>query len=53
MTTGAVTIPGGVLSGVVGVLWILLWAGYYFLHGRHAYTHGPEWRVSEAELLRE
>jgi L-asparagine transporter-like permease len=50
---GPVSIPGGGLSVVVGVVWTALWAAYYFLHGRRAYTHGAEWHVREGEILRE
>jgi L-asparagine transporter-like permease len=44
---GPLTIPGGGLAVVVGVIWTAVWAGYYLLYARRAFSHGAEWRSQE------
>jgi L-asparagine transporter-like permease len=49
-TVGPVTIPGGGIAIVVGVIWTLLWSAYYLLYARRAFSHGEEWRRREDEV---
>jgi L-asparagine transporter-like permease len=44
---GPVTIPGGGIAIVVGVIWTVIWALYYLLYARRAFTHGEQWRRQE------
>ena len=44
---GPITIPGGGLAIVVGVIWTLVWAAYYWFYARRVFTHGEEWRSRE------
>ena len=44
---GPVTIPGGGLAIVVGVIWSVVWAIYYLAYARRKFTHGDEWRQQE------
>lgn len=51
-TIGPVTIPGGGITIVIGVLWTLVWAVYYLAYARRAFVHGGQWQLREAEMLR-
>lgn len=44
---GPITIPGGGLAVVVGVIWTVVWAVYYLAYARRKFTHGTEWRSQE------
>ena len=44
---GPVTIPGGGVAIVVGVIWTIVWAVYYLAYARRAFTHGAAWRRQE------
>jgi hypothetical protein len=44
---GPITIPGGGLAVVVGVIWTVLWAAYYWFFARRTFTHGDAWRRQE------
>lgn len=46
---GPITIPGGGIAVVVGVIWTLIWIAYYYAYGRNL-RHGEEWAVREREL---
>jgi amino acid permease len=44
---GPITIPGGGVSVVVGVIWTILWSIYYLAYARRRFRHGDEWRSQE------
>lgn len=46
---GPITIPGGGIVVVAGVIWTLIWIAYYYAYGRNL-RHGEEWAVREREL---
>jgi L-asparagine transporter-like permease len=50
---GPITIPGGGLAIVVGVIWTVVWAVYYVAYARRKFTHGAEWRSREAAVAAE
>jgi L-asparagine transporter-like permease len=50
---GPITIPGGGLAIVVGVIWTLLWSAYYLGYARRKFTHGAEWRSREDAVAAE
>jgi L-asparagine transporter-like permease len=47
---GPVTIPGGGIAIVVGVIWTIVWSIYYLAFARRKFTHGEEWRSREDEV---
>ncbi len=47
---GPVTIPGGGLAVVVGVIWTLIWGIYYLVYARRTFTHGDAWRRQEDQV---
>jgi amino acid permease len=47
---GPITIPGGGLAVVVGVIWTVVWAAYYWFYARRAFSHGDAWRSQEDEV---
>ena len=47
---GPVTIPGGGIAIVVGVIWTIVWSVYYLAYARRKFTHGAEWRQQEDEV---
>jgi L-asparagine transporter-like permease len=47
---GPVTIPGGGVAIVVGVIWTAVWAAYYLGYARRAFSHGADWRRQEDEV---
>ena len=47
---GPVTIPGGGIAIVVGVIWTIVWSVYYLAFARRKFTHGEEWRSREDEV---
>ncbi len=49
---GPITIPGGGIVVVAGVIWTLIWIVYYYAYGRNL-RHGEEWAVRERELRAE
>jgi L-asparagine transporter-like permease len=50
---GPITIPGGGLAIVVGVIWTLVWSAYYLFFARRVFTHGEEWRSREDAVAAE
>jgi L-asparagine transporter-like permease len=44
---GPITIPGGGIAVVVGVIWTAVWAAYHLIYARRAFTHGEDWRRQE------
>jgi L-asparagine transporter-like permease len=50
---GPVTIPGGGLAVVVGVIWTVAWSVYYLAYARRAFSHGAEWRSREDAVAAE
>jgi L-asparagine transporter-like permease len=50
---GPITIPGGGLAIVVGVIWTVVWSGYYWFYARRKFTHGDEWRSREDAVAAE
>lgn len=50
---GPITIPGGGLAIVVGVIWTLVWAAYYLFYASRKFTHGAEWRSREDAVAAE
>jgi L-asparagine transporter-like permease len=50
---GPITIPGGGLSVVVGVIWTIIWAIYYLAYARRKFRHGDEWRRQEDAVAAE
>jgi L-asparagine transporter-like permease len=50
---GPITIPGGGLAVVVGVIWTLVWSAYYLGYARRAFTHGEAWRSREDAVAAE
>jgi L-asparagine transporter-like permease len=50
---GPITVPGGGLAIVVGVIWTLVWAAYYWFYARRKFTHGEEWRSREDAVAAE
>jgi L-asparagine transporter-like permease len=50
---GPITIPGGGLAVVVGVIWTVVWAVYYLAFARRTFTHGAEWRSREDAVAAE
>jgi amino acid transporter, AAT family len=44
---GPVTIPGGGIAIVVGVIWTIVWSIYYLAYARRKFTHGAQWRQQE------
>lgn len=46
---GPITIPGGGIVVVAGVIWTLIWIAYYYAYGRNL-RHGEEWAAREREL---
>jgi L-asparagine transporter-like permease len=50
---GPITIPGGGLAIVVGVIWTLVWSAYYLGFARRKFTHGAEWRSREDAVAAE
>ncbi len=44
---GPITIPGGGIAVVVGVIWTAVWAAYHLVYARRAFTHGEDWRRRE------
>jgi L-asparagine transporter-like permease len=47
---GPLTIPGGGLAVVVGVIWTVIWGAYYLGYARRKFTHGDAWRRQEDEV---
>ena len=47
---GPVTIPGGGIAIVVGVIWTVVWAIYYLAFARRAFSHGAQWRSREDDV---
>jgi L-asparagine transporter-like permease len=50
---GPITIPGGGLAVVVGVVWTVVWAIYYLGFARRVFTHGAAWRSQEDAVAAE
>jgi len=50
---GPVTIPGGGIAIVVGVIWTIVWSIYYLAFARRKFTHGQEWRSREDAVAAE
>jgi L-asparagine transporter-like permease len=50
---GPITIPGGGLSVVVGVIWTIIWSIYYLAYARRKFRHGDEWRSQEDAVAAE
>jgi L-asparagine transporter-like permease len=50
---GPITIPGGGLAVVVGVVWTLVWSAYYLGYARRVFTHGEAWRSREDAVAAE
>jgi L-asparagine transporter-like permease len=50
---GPITIPGGGLAVVVGVIWTLVWSAYYLGYARRVFTHGEAWRSREDAVAAE
>jgi L-asparagine transporter-like permease len=50
---GPITIPGGGVSVVVGVIWTIIWSIYYLAYARHRFRHGDEWRSQEDRVAAE
>lgn len=50
---GPITIPGGGLAVVVGVIWTLVWSAYYLGYARRVFTHGEAWRSQEDAVAAE
>jgi L-asparagine transporter-like permease len=50
---GPITIPGGGLAVVVGVIWTLVWSAYYLFYARRVFTHGTAWRSQEDAVAAE
>ena len=50
---GPITIPGGGLAIVVGVIWTVVWSAYYLAYARRTFTHGAEWRSREDAVAAE
>jgi L-asparagine transporter-like permease len=50
---GPITIPGGGVSVVVGVIWTIIWSIYYLAYARRRYRHGDEWRSQEDAVAAE
>jgi amino acid transporter, AAT family len=50
---GPITIPGGGLAVVVGVVWTLVWSAYYLGYARRVFTHGAAWRSQEDAVAAE
>jgi amino acid transporter, AAT family len=50
---GPITIPGGGLAVVVGVIWTLVWSAYYLGYARRVFTHGAAWRSQEDAIAAE
>ncbi len=46
---GPITIPGGGIVVVAGVIWTLIWIAYYYAYGRNL-RHGDVWAAREREL---
>ena len=44
---GPITIPGGGVAIVVGVIWTIIWSIYYLAFARRRFSHGDEWRSQE------
>lgn len=44
---GPITIPGGGVAIVVGVIWTIIWSVYYLAFARRRFSHGDEWRSQE------
>jgi L-asparagine transporter-like permease len=50
---GPITIPGGGVSVVVGVIWTIIWSIYYLAYARRRYRHGDKWRSQEDAVAAE
>jgi len=50
---GPITIPGGGVSVVVGVIWTIIWSVYYLAYARRRFGHGAEWRSQEDAVAAE
>src|SRR6185437_13412664 len=50
---GPITIPGGGVSVVVGVIWTIIWSIYYLAYARRRFSHGEEWRNQEDAVAAE
>jgi AAT family amino acid transporter len=50
---GPITIPGGGVAVVVGVIWTAIWPIYYLAYARRKYVHGEEWRSQEDAVAAE
>ena len=50
---GPVTIPGGGVSVVVGVIWTIIWSIYFLTYARRRFGHGDEWRSQEDAVAAE
>jgi amino acid transporter, AAT family len=50
---GPITIPGGGVSVVVGVIWTIIWSIYYLAYARRRFRHGDEWRNQEDAVAAE
>ncbi|MGN6795300.1 MAG: amino acid permease [Streptosporangiaceae bacterium] len=50
---GPITIPGGGVSVVVGVIWTIIWSIYFLAYARRRFGHGDEWRSQEDAVAAE
>lgn len=50
---GPITIPGGGIAIVVGVIWTVVWSIYYLAYARRKFGHGEEWRSQEDAVAAE
>jgi amino acid transporter, AAT family len=50
---GPITIPGGGLAVVVGLIWTVVWSVYYLGFARRVFTHGAAWRSQEDAVAAE
>jgi L-asparagine transporter-like permease len=50
---GPITIPGGGVAIVVGVIWTVVWSIYYLAYARRKFEHGAEWRSQEEAVAAE
>jgi amino acid transporter, AAT family len=50
---GPITIPGGGIAVVVGVIWTIVWGIYYLAYARRKFRHGDEWRSQEDTVAAE
>lgn len=50
---GPITVPGGGIAIVVGVIWTILWSIYYLAYARRKFSHGEAWRSMEEAMVAE